>query len=100
MAAIIAMGLYGIKNKLALGSMIPKDPHALSEEERKARGIKLLPNTIDERKDAIYGQPGKNLREYFTDEFINNIVMCHLKDFEFLGDRDINEEVSLLIDRY
>jgi glutamine synthetase len=46
MAAVIAMGIHGIKNNLALPSMIPKDPHGLSDEEKRDKGIKLLPNSI------------------------------------------------------
>jgi glutamine synthetase len=53
MAALTALGLQGIKEKLTLPPPFNDDVGLLSEEERKLQGISRLPLTFEERCAAI-----------------------------------------------
>lgn len=52
-AAMLEAGLDGITNKLAVPDPVNEDVFAWSKEEREARGVGVLPSTLDEALDAL-----------------------------------------------
>jgi glutamine synthetase len=53
LAGVIAAGLDGIRRGLTPGEPVETDPAALSEEERRRRGIAAVPATLAEAADAL-----------------------------------------------
>jgi glutamine synthetase len=53
--SLIAAGLYGVREKLALPEEVAGDPAHLSDDERAARGISRLPRTLDTATAALTG---------------------------------------------
>jgi glutamine synthetase len=53
LAGVIAAGLDGVRRGLAPGDPVEVDPGALSEMERRKRGIIPLPATLAEAADAL-----------------------------------------------
>jgi glutamine synthetase len=68
---VLAAGLDGIRNKLDPGKPNEDNLYAISEEERNARGIAFLPQTLQEAVAAFAADPlveqalGKELRDEF-----------------------------------
>jgi glutamine synthetase len=50
---LLAAGLDGVQRKLDPGPPVLENVYKLSEEERKRKGIKTLPSTLDEALDAL-----------------------------------------------
>ena len=51
--AVLAAGMNGVKNKIDPGEPLESDPYDLGPEERAARGIVRLPETLGEAADAL-----------------------------------------------
>ena len=70
-ALVLAAGLDGVRNKIDPGTPNEENLYAISEEERSARGIEFLPQTLAEAVDAFAADPlveetlGKALRDEF-----------------------------------
>ncbi|MDB5881807.1 MAG: L-glutamine synthetase, partial [Ramlibacter sp.] len=68
---VLAAGLDGIRNKLDPGKPNEDNLYAISEEERRARGIQFLPQTLQEAVAAFAEDPlveealGRGLRDEF-----------------------------------
>lgn len=84
MAAIIALGMLGLKESLKLPKPFNEDAEFLTEKERRNLGITRLPLTFEERIKVINSTQGQPLRDYFGDELIHNILLVHEADFKFL----------------
>ncbi len=69
---IIAAGLDGVKNKINPGEPLQIEPGALTDEERKARGIVAYPATMKEAIDAFEASTlyREVLGDLFFEEFI------------------------------
>lgn len=67
----LAAGLDGVRNKIDPGQPNEDNLYAISEEERRARGIEFLPQTLQEAVEAFAADPlveatlGKELRDEF-----------------------------------
>jgi glutamine synthetase len=67
----LAAGLDGIRNKIDPGSPNEDNLYAMTEAERRARGIEFLPQTLQEAVEAFGADPlvettlGKGLRDEF-----------------------------------
>jgi glutamine synthetase len=67
----LAAGLDGVRNKIDPGQPNEDNLYAISEEERLARGIDFLPQTLQEAVEAFAADPfvevtlGKELRDEF-----------------------------------
>jgi glutamine synthetase len=67
----LAAGLDGIRNKIDPGSPNEDNLYAMTEAERRARGIEFLPQTLQEAVEAFAADPlvqqtlGKELRDEF-----------------------------------
>jgi glutamine synthetase len=70
-ALVLAAGLEGVREKLDPGKPNEDNLYAISDEERKARGIDFLPQTLQEAVAAFAEDPlveqvlGKGLRDEF-----------------------------------
>jgi glutamine synthetase len=68
----LAAGLEGVREKIDPGHPNDDNLYEISEEERSARGIEFLPQTLDEAVDAFAADPlvekvlGKELRDEFV----------------------------------
>ena len=100
LAAVVVAGIEGLKNGLKLSPPIQGDPSSLSEQERQNLGISLLPNTFEDRKNALMSMQGKPLRNFFGEDMINNLLAIQKCDFDYLADKTLEEEVKILIDKY
>jgi len=72
LTAILAAGFDGVKNRIDPGEPALSDPYDMSEEERKARNIHRLPETLLEAAQALRADPlyRETLGEIFWDEYI------------------------------
>jgi glutamine synthetase len=70
-ALVLAAGLEGVREKLDPGKPNEDNLYGISEEERRARGIDFLPQTLQEAVAAFAEDPlveqvlGKGLRDEF-----------------------------------
>ena len=68
----LAAGLEGVREKVDPGLPNDDNLYEISEDERRARGIEFLPQTLDEAVDAFAADPlvekvlGKELRDEFV----------------------------------
>lgn len=69
---VLAAGLEGIREQLDPGLPNEDNLYAISEEERNARGIEFLPQTLQEAVEAFAADPlvEKTLGKELRDEFI------------------------------
>ena len=58
LATIVYLGVHGIKNKLKLNDPINIDPDTLTQNERTKLGIRVLPLSLQERRDSIFSKEG------------------------------------------
>jgi glutamine synthetase/glycine/D-amino acid oxidase-like deaminating enzyme len=59
-AAVLGAALRGLAERAALPPPVREDPHVLGEEERRARGIERLPQTLGEATAALAARdPGR-----------------------------------------
>lgn len=93
LAGIIAAGINGILSNMLLPMPCLEDPKDLDDEDRKGRGINLLPKTFSERMDAILSREGDYLRNFFGEEIVANIMKCHEMDHTMLANKTLEEEV-------
>ena len=98
LGAIIAAGLDGIKHQWNLGDPMQVDPATLTEEERQNKNIQRLPIDLEqainnlEKDEVILTALGKDLSQSF--------IAVRRKEWEFMKDWDLEEEVNLLLERY
>jgi glutamine synthetase len=70
-ALVLAAGLEGVRERIDPGQPNEDNLYALSDGERRARGIAFLPQTLQEAVDAFAADPlveatlGSGLREEF-----------------------------------
>ena len=66
MAALIACGLDGLRRTIKLPAPIDVDPSTLDEQARRAKHVRFLPVTMEDRKAFVVGgEIGKPLRDFF-----------------------------------
>lgn len=99
-ASIIVLGIRGMKDKLLLPETCDRDAALLTENQRLKLRIQDLPNTFEDRKEAILGDEGAPLRAFFGDDLIKNILAVHEADFNFCKDLTMEDEVKHLVSRY
>lgn len=100
MAALIALGMKGLREEQRLPEPFKDDPGSLTKQQRERIGIEQLPMTYEERKQAIYSEEGKELNEYFGEKVIKSVLAMHDCDHEFFKDKSLEEMVWALKGRY
>jgi glutamine synthetase len=98
LGAVMAAGLEGIRQRLTLGDPVLTDPGHLSAEERQANGIDRLPENLAEaiahlRQDTL-------LLDALGAELAQAFLAVRTAEWEFFKERGLDDEVSLLLDRY
>ncbi len=98
LTGVISAGLDGIANKLALPEPLQRDPGNLSDEERKALGVELLPVSVLEALEKL--DRDEVLKSALGGEYYR--VYSAMRRFEHKerGDYDLEKERSLLLTRY
>ncbi|MFH1139964.1 MAG: glutamine synthetase family protein [Pseudomonadota bacterium] len=91
--AVLAAGLDGVKNRIDPGPPLASDPHDLGPEERAARGIRRLPETLAEAADAL--EKDVFFRELLGDVFVEEYLKLkrfawteyirHVSDWEVIN---------------
>jgi len=69
---LLAAGMDGIDRELDPGQPIQTDPHTLSEDERRKRGVDRYPETLSEALDAL--RDDDVLREALGDELLDSYI--------------------------
>ena len=98
LGCIIAAGLDGLKQTLTLPAPVTQDPATLSEPERQARQIKLLPQSLEQALGAI--QNNQVLSQALGASLLTTLVAIRQAEQEAMKDFTLEEEVQLLIERY
>ena len=97
LGAFIAAGLDGLQHNLELPEEVTIDPALIPEEERNARGIDLLPHNLGEAIQAL--RKDDVLLEAMGD-LATSFVAVRQNEWDYLKELSLEEEVSMLVERY
>jgi glutamine synthetase len=98
LGTVIAAGLEGIEHKLAVPDPVDVDPATLSETERQARHIDLLPQSLDQAILALKQNP--MLMETLGPSLATTLLAIRQAEGNAMKDFNLEEEVKLLLERY
>jgi glutamine synthetase len=98
LAAVIASGLAGIADGLALPDPIDEDPGGWSEEARAAAGVRPLPTDLAAQEAALLA-PGP-VAGALGPERIGAFLAARRSDAAWAADRDLDEIVAAHLWRY
>jgi len=98
LGAIIAAGLDGIEHNLALPDPVDVDPATLSEPERQARQVELLPQSLDQAMLALKQDP--MVLETLGLSLATTLLAIRQAEWDAMKDFTLEEEVKLLMERY
>ncbi|MFO7739573.1 MAG: glutamine synthetase family protein [Desulfatiglandaceae bacterium] len=70
--ATLAAGMDGIKHRIDPGASVNMDPHDMPAEEKQARGIERLPETLGQAVEALHGDAlfTEVLGRVFVEEYL------------------------------
>ena len=94
--AALSAGINGIQHKIDPGQPVMQDPHELSPEERRSRGITRLPATLAEAVDALAADEFYRnlLGEVFWDEYIMLKRFAWTRYIEHVSDWEIEKYID------
>lgn len=98
LGAVIAAGMDGVRHCFELESPVTVDPGTLTENERLARGIERLPQTLGEsiehlsRDSLLLDAMGSDLAQVY--------LAVRKAEWEAMKDFDLEAEVKLLLEQY
>jgi glutamine synthetase len=98
LGAVIAAGLDGLKRNLQLPEEVDQDPALIPEDQRRARGIDLLPRNLGEAIAAL--RQDQILLDALGPELSQSYLAVRQNEWENLKDLTLEEEVALLAERY
>jgi len=98
LGALIAAGLDGLRRNLALPEEVAVDPGLIAEDQRRAKGIDLLPQNLGQALDAL-GEDNV-LLEAMGEQLTGSYMAVRRYEWENLKDLTLEEEVALLAERY
>jgi len=98
LGALIAAGLDGLERDLKLPEEVTMDPGFMAEGERNERGIDLLPQNLGEAIDAL--RKDDILQEAMGKALAKSFIAVRQSEWEALKGMSLEEEVSLLAERY
>ena len=81
-SAIVAAGLYGIREKTDPGDPVNEDIYKLSDSARRALGIKTLPRTLQDSVDALKSDQSY-LKPYFCNELMGTYIELKCNEIAF-----------------
>lgn len=98
LAALMAAGIDGVQQGLTLPEEVRCDPGYLSEAERQARDIHLLPANLAEALDAL--EADSVLMRALGAERARAYLAVKRNEYQAMRDYSLEEEVALLAERY
>ena len=98
LGAFIAAGLDGLRRNLELPAEVTVDPGLIPEEERKTRGIHLLPQSLGDALQAFDNDAV--IQEAMGAQFARAYTAVRRHEWDYLKGFDLEQEVELLLERY
>ena len=98
LGAFIAAGLDGLRRNLVLPEETAVDPGLIPEDQRRAKGIDLLPQNLGQALDAL--RKDNLLLEAMGEQLAGSYMAVRRNEWENLKDLTLEEEVALLAERY
>jgi len=98
LGGVIAAGLDGLRRNLALPEEVNLDPALMPENQRKTRGVDLLPQNLGESIDALRNDDV--LLKAMGPDLATSYVAVRQNEWDNLKDLSLEEEVALLAERY
>jgi glutamine synthetase len=98
LAAVIASGLAGIADGLALGEPIDEDPGGWSEERRAAAGVRALPSDLAAQEAALTAP--SPVAGALGPERIGAFLAARRSDAAWAAERELDEIVAAHLWRY
>jgi len=98
LGGVIAAGLDGLRRQRSLRNPAIVDPATLSEEERQARSIERLPTSLAEAVAAL--ENNSVLRAALGQPLATTLEAVRLAEWQAMKDCTLEEEVTLLLERY
>jgi len=98
LGVFIAAGLDGLRRNLALPEEVTLDPGLMPEEQRKARGIDLLPQDLGQAIDALRND--EVLLNAMGPDLAQSYIAVRQNEWDNLKELSLEEEVALLAERY
>jgi glutamine synthetase len=98
LGGLIATGLDGMERSLDPGGPTELDPATLSDAERRARGIRRLPDTLDAALDALEADP--LLMEAMGPLLARSYLAVRRSEADFYRDQDTEFEIAGHFYRY
>ncbi|HTX13402.1 MAG TPA: glutamine synthetase family protein [Solirubrobacteraceae bacterium] len=98
LAAIIAAGLAGIEDGLALPDAIAQDPGGWTAEERGSAGIVALPATPEEQEQALLGSAP--VRTALGEPLLGAFLAVRRADAAWAAERTLDEIIAAHLWRY
>lgn len=98
LGAVIAAGLDGVDRGLTPGEPVPIDPGEYPESERRSRGIRALPGSIDDALAALEGDA--ILLEALGPDLARSFPAVRRAEAAALRALPAGDDVRLLLERY
>ena len=98
LGAFIAAGLDGLRRNLTLPEEVSMDPALMTEDQRKTRGIDLLPQNLSEAIAALRND--NVLQNAMGPDLARSYIAVRQNEWDNLKDLSLEEEVALLAERY
>jgi glutamine synthetase len=92
LGGLLAAGLDGMERKLEPGEPVTVDPDTLSEAERKRRGIRRLPGSLDEALDAL--EKDQVLRAALGEGLAREYLAVKRSEVRGFADKDVAFEIE------
>jgi glutamine synthetase len=90
LGAVVHAGVAGIRNRLALPE--PRNVAAMSEAERRAAGIRHLPQSLGEALDNLEATP--EAQDWFGQTYLDAYLRHKRAEIEMVADLDENEQCA------
>ena len=98
LGAVIAAGLDGVRHCFELGEPVSVDPGHMTELERIARGIDLLPTNLGQSIEHLSSDTV--LLDALGPELAQAYLAVRKAEWEAMKDLELEAEVKLLLERY
>ncbi len=98
LAGVISAGLDGVSNNLTLPAPLQRDPGSLTDQEREALGVELLPTSVADALQKL--EQDEVLKNALGEEYYRVYTAMRRFEFEERGDYDLEKERILLLTRY
>ncbi|NEO34336.1 MAG: glutamine synthetase [Symploca sp. SIO3C6] len=98
LGAVIAAGVDGVRSCIELGESVAMDPGYMTESERQAANIELLPTNLGASIEQL--STNKLLLDALGKELAQVYLAVRQAEWEAMKDLELEAEVKLLLERY